>query len=36
VKRGFNNPGVRLDALTPDGSGAVAAIPVQVMSLPFV
>jgi tRNA-modifying protein YgfZ len=36
VKRGFNNPGVRLDALASDGSGAVAAIPVQVMSLPFV
>jgi tRNA-modifying protein YgfZ len=36
VKRGFNNPGVRLDALAPDSSGAVAAIPVQVMSLPFV
>src|SRR4029453_17984240 len=36
VKRGFNNPGVRLDALAPDGSGAVAAIPVQVMSLPFI
>jgi tRNA-modifying protein YgfZ len=36
VKRGFNNPGVRLDALAPDSSGAVAAIPVQVMSLPFI
>jgi glycine cleavage system aminomethyltransferase T len=36
VKRGFNNPGVRLDALAPDSSGAVAAIPLQVMSLPFI
>jgi len=35
VKRGFNNPGVKLDALAPDNSGAVAAIPVQVVLLPF-
>jgi folate-binding protein YgfZ len=45
VKRGFNNPGVKLaaaspsggglDALAPDNSGAAAAIPVQVVSLPF-
>jgi folate-binding protein YgfZ len=35
VKRGFNNPGVKLDALAPDNSGAAAAIPVQVGLLPF-
>jgi tRNA-modifying protein YgfZ len=35
VKRGFNDPGVKLDALAADSSGAVAAIPVQVKSLPF-
>ena len=45
VKRGFNNPGVKLaaaspsggglDALAPDNSGAAAGIPVQVVSLPF-
>jgi tRNA-modifying protein YgfZ len=45
VKRGFNNPGVKLaaaspsggglDALAPDNSGAVAGIPVQVVLLPF-
>ncbi|HEV8619258.1 MAG TPA: glycine cleavage T C-terminal barrel domain-containing protein [Candidatus Udaeobacter sp.] len=36
VKRGFNNPGVNLDALAPDNSGAAtAAIPVQVVLLPF-
>jgi len=49
VKRGFNNPGVKLaaapkafgggglDALAPENSGAAAAaIPVQVVLLPFV
>jgi len=36
VKRGFNNPGVKLDALAPEDSGAVTAIPVQVVLLPFV
>jgi folate-binding protein YgfZ len=45
VKRGFNNPGVKLaaaspsggglDAVAPENSGAVAAIPVQVVLLPF-
>jgi folate-binding protein YgfZ len=35
VKRGFNNPGVKLDALAPESSGAVTAIPVQVVVLPF-
>jgi folate-binding protein YgfZ len=35
VKRGLNNPGVNLDALAPENSGAVVAIPVQVVSLPF-
>jgi tRNA-modifying protein YgfZ len=35
VKRGFNNPGVRLDAVAPGNSGAAAAIPVQVVLLPF-
>jgi glycine cleavage system aminomethyltransferase T len=34
VKRGFNNPGVKLDALAPDNCAA-APIPVQVVSLPF-
>jgi folate-binding protein YgfZ len=35
VKRGFNDPGVKLEALAADSSGAAAAIPVQVVSLPF-
>ncbi len=35
VKRGLNNPGVNLDALAPENSGAVVAIPVQIVSLPF-
>jgi folate-binding protein YgfZ len=35
VKRGFNNPGVKLDALAAENSGAVTAIPVEVVSLPF-
>ena len=30
VKRGFNNPATNLDALSPN-----AAIPVEVVSLPF-
>lgn len=46
VKRGFNDPGVKLaaaspsngglDAIAPENSGAVTPIPVQVVSLPFV
>jgi folate-binding protein YgfZ len=32
VKRGFNNPATKLDALSPD---AAKAIPVEVVSLPF-
>jgi folate-binding protein YgfZ len=32
VKRGFNNPNTKLEALSPDGAGAV---PVEVVSLPF-
>ena len=35
VKRGFNKPGGKLDALEPENSGAVAAIPVEVVPLPF-
>src|SRR5207245_1271772 len=35
VKRGLNNPGANLDALAPKNSGAVVAIPVQIVSLPF-
>ena len=35
VKRGFNNPGGKLDALAPENSGAVGAIPVEVVPLPF-
>jgi tRNA-modifying protein YgfZ len=45
VKRGFNNPGATLSAASPSGggldapapenSGSVTAIPVQVVSLPF-
>lgn len=35
VKRGFNNPGGKLDALVPENSGAAAAIPVEVVPLPF-
>ena len=33
VKRGFNNPGARLEALSPESAGA---IPIEVVSLPFV
>jgi folate-binding protein YgfZ len=33
VKRGFNNPATKLEALSPDPAGA---IPVEVVSLPFV
>ena len=36
VKRGFNNPGMKLDALARENSGAVTAIPVQGVLLPFV
>jgi folate-binding protein YgfZ len=36
VKRGFNSPGTKLDALTAENSGAPTAIPVEVVSLPFV
>jgi tRNA-modifying protein YgfZ len=32
VRRGFNNPGTTLNALSPDAAGA---IPVEVVSLPF-
>jgi folate-binding protein YgfZ len=35
VKRSFNNPGGKLDALVPENSGAAAAIPVEVVPLPF-
>jgi folate-binding protein YgfZ len=35
VKRGFNDPGVKLEALAADSSSAVAPIPVQVVPLPF-
>ena len=35
VKRGFNSPSGKLDALAPENSGAVAAIPVEVVPLPF-
>jgi folate-binding protein YgfZ len=35
VKRGFNNPGVRLDALAPENSDTAAAIPIEVVPLPF-
>jgi folate-binding protein YgfZ len=34
VKRGFNDPGARLDALTSD-SGTATAIPIEVVPLPF-
>jgi len=33
VRRGFNNPATKLEALSPDAAGA---IPVEVVSLPFV
>jgi glycine cleavage system aminomethyltransferase T len=34
VKRGFNDPGARLDALTSD-SGTATAIAIEVVPLPF-
>jgi glycine cleavage system aminomethyltransferase T len=36
VKRGFNTPGTRLDALTSENSSTRTAIPVEVVLLPFV
>jgi tRNA-modifying protein YgfZ len=35
VKRGFNNPAVRLNTLAPENSDAAAAIPIEVVPLPF-
>jgi folate-binding protein YgfZ len=35
VKRGFNNPGTKLNALAPEESSAVAATSIEVVSLPF-
>jgi folate-binding protein YgfZ len=35
VKRGFNNPGTRLEAITPENAGESDATPVEVVSLPF-
>src|SRR3989449_7377427 len=35
VKRGFNSPSGKLDALAPEDSGPVTAIPVEVTPLPF-
>ena len=35
VKRGFNSPSGKLDALARENSGAVTAIPVEVIPLPF-
>ncbi|MGE5207791.1 MAG: YgfZ/GcvT domain-containing protein [Alphaproteobacteria bacterium] len=34
VKRGFNNPGAKLEALSPDRPDSIS-IPVEVVSLPF-
>jgi glycine cleavage system aminomethyltransferase T len=34
VKRGFNDPGARLDVLTSD-SGTATAIAIEVVPLPF-
>jgi folate-binding protein YgfZ len=36
VKRGFNTPGTKLDALTSENSGAPTAVRVEVVLLPFV
>jgi tRNA-modifying protein YgfZ len=36
VKRGFNIPGTKLDALAWEDSGTAAAIPIEVVPLPFV
>ena len=35
VKRGFTNPGTKLNALAPEESSAVAATSIEVVSLPF-
>ncbi len=35
VKRGFNNPGAKLNALAPENPGAMPAIPIEVVPLPF-
>lgn len=36
VKRGFNGPGTKLDALASEDSGTAAAIQIEVVPLPFV
>ena len=35
VKRGFNDPGTRLEAFTLENTGELATIPIEVASLPF-
>jgi folate-binding protein YgfZ len=35
VKRGFNDPGTRLEAFMPKAVGEASTIPVEVVSLPF-
>jgi folate-binding protein YgfZ len=35
VKRGFNDPGTKVNAIVPENFGAASAIPIEVVSLPF-
>ena len=35
VKRGFNDPGTKLNAIAPENSGAASTIPIEVVPLPF-
>jgi tRNA-modifying protein YgfZ len=35
VKRGFNMPGTKVNAIAPENSGAASVIPIEVVPLPF-
>jgi len=35
VKRGFNDPGTKVNAIVRENSGAASTIPIEVVPLPF-
>ena len=35
LKRGFNKPGIKVNAIAPENSGAASVIPIEVVPLPF-
>ena len=35
LKRGFNKPGIKVNAIAPENSGAASVIPIEVVLLPF-